>query len=331
MKHLLDNINSPLKQLDENFGNVKDDLECELLIQYQGPWFIASSIKANGNFTLDILRTIYSTSRAGKERCATGNGTMASFRSSFQQVEEGKCVFNAVAARHSGFWQEQASVSVRMNNMRSVVIANTVRSIVIEDAMKAFHAGQSPPPAFFYCSRNTAEPARSSPDAITASIARQLSSLQPGLPLLPPIVAAYKKREAEGFASGSLRMGESRALIIQLVEYYPLTTIVIDALDECDSEERADLLDTLKEILQESSRLVKIFVSSRDDQDIVLHLQDYPNLELGFERNMDDIASFVRAETQYLIRTQKLLRFSSNKEELKSSIIYQVTKGAGGM
>jgi hypothetical protein len=222
-------------------------------------------------------------------------------------------------------------VSTRYSNLRSTKVADSVRSIVIEDAMQAFYAGQSPPPAFFYCSRNTAEPARSNPEAIIASIVRQLSSLQPGFPLLPPVVASYKKREAEGFASGLLRIDESRALIIQLVEHYPLTTVVIDALDECDPEKRADLLETLEAILQESSRLVKIFVSSRDDQDIVCHLQDYPNLELASDRNMNDIVSFVRAETQDLIRRRKLLRFSINKEELTGSIIDQVTKGASGM
>jgi hypothetical protein len=205
------------------------------------------------------------------------------------------------------------------------------RSIVIEDAKKAFYNGQSPPPAFFYCSRNTAEPSRSSPGAIIASIARQLASLRPGDPLLPPIIAAYTKREKEGFASGSLGIEESRALILQLVEHYQLTTIVIDALDECDPKRRADLLETLEEILQESSNLVKIFVSSRDDQDIVLHLRDYPNLELSSDKNMDDITSFVRAETHNLIKRRKLLALSSNMESLKTEIIDKVTEGAKGM
>jgi hypothetical protein len=202
---------------------------------------------------------------------------------------------------------------------------------VIEDAKKAFHNGQSPAPVFFYCSRNTAEPARSSPDAIVASIARQLSSLQPGYPLLPPTVAAYKKREMEGFASGSLGIDDSRVLILQLAEHYPLTTIVIDALDECDPERRTDLLETLESILQESSSLVKIFVSSRSDQDIVLHLQDYPKLELSSEKNKDDISSFVTAETYNLIQRKKLLALSTNKEKLKIEIIKQVTKNADGM
>ncbi|KAH6670150.1 hypothetical protein B0J14DRAFT_517196 [Halenospora varia] len=204
-------------------------------------------------------------------------------------------------------------------------------SIVIEDAKKVFQNGQSPAPVFFYCSRNTAEPARSNPDAIVASIVRQLSSIQLGHPLLPPTVAAYKKQEMEGFTSGSLGIDESRALILQLAQHYPLITIVIDALDECHPERRADLLRTFESILQECSSLVKIFVSSRDDQDIVWHLQKYPNLELSSNKNTDDITTFVRKETEALIMQGKLLRLSKNKENLKKEIIEQVTKNADGM
>jgi hypothetical protein len=235
-----------------------------------------------------------------------------------------------MAPRHSGLWQKQASVSIRYD-LTNIGITNTARSIVIEDAMQAFRSGHSPPPAFFYCSRNTAEPMRSNPDAIIASIVRQLSSLQPGLPLLPPVVEMYRRRESEAFASGPLRIDESRALLIQLIEHYPLTTIIIDALDECNPKNRADLLETLEEILLESSCLVKIFVSSRDDQDIVCHLREYPNLELVSNRNTNDITAFVRAETEDLIKRRKLLRLSVNKEELKDAIIEQITRGADGM
>jgi len=204
-------------------------------------------------------------------------------------------------------------------------------SIVIEDARTASSSGHCLAPVFFYCSRNTAEPTRSNPDAIIASLAKQLSSPHPGGHLLPPTVTAYRTREMDGFASGTLGIDESRALIIQLAEKYPLITIVIDALDECDPDRRADLLTTLERILQESPNLVKIFVSSRDDQDIVWHLRNYPNLELSSNNNGNDITSFVRNETQELIKNGKLLRFSTNKEELKGNILKQVTKGANGM
>lgn len=145
------------------------------------------------------------------------------------------------------------------------------------------------------------------------------------------MVAAYKKREEEGFASGPLNIDESRALILQFTEQYPLTTIVIDALDECDPERRAELLEALEAILQDSTSLVKIFVSSRDDQDIVLHLRSYPTVELSSAQNKEDITSFVTAETHSLIKRRKLLTSSTNKENLKMEIIERVTNGSNGM
>jgi hypothetical protein len=96
-------------------------------------------------------------------------------------------------------------------------------------------------------------------------------------------------------------------------------------------ESRLELLETLEAILRESLSLVKIFVSSRDDQDIVFHLREYPNLELSSDRNSDDIASFVRAKTQDLIKRRKLLHLSMNKEELSVVIAERVTKDLNGM
>ena len=210
-------------------------------------------------------------------------------------------------------------------------MSNRRRSLVIEDTFKAFRSYESPPPAYFYCSRNPAEPGRSNPENIIASIARQLSCLKSG-DLLPLAIAAYRKMEEEGFATESMKLDESHALIIQLIEkYYPTVVIIIDALDECDRDTRSDLLEFLESILQESSSLVKIFVSSRDDQDIVCQLQNYPSLELSSDRNSDDIAEFVKSEIRRLIKKKALLRSSMNKEELQQVIIDRVTEGANGM
>ncbi|MCJ1248784.1 hypothetical protein MMC30_006003 [Trapelia coarctata] len=204
-------------------------------------------------------------------------------------------------------------------------------SIVIEDAMNDCRSGNSPPPAFFYCSRNPAEPRRSNQEAVLASIVRQLSSLGPRFPLLDPVVAKYQEKEDQAFASGPLDIDESCALIIQLTEQYPIITLIVDALDECDPGKRAQLLKSLEKILRESSGLVKIFLSSRDDQDIVCRLQDYPNLEIASDKNRDDIKKFVEAEVQELVKEKKLLRHSSAKEELIELIIDKVIEGATGM
>ncbi|ORX98360.1 hypothetical protein BCR34DRAFT_577292 [Clohesyomyces aquaticus] len=204
-------------------------------------------------------------------------------------------------------------------------------SVVIEDAVARYKAGVSPHPVFFYCSRNPAEPARSDPHAILASLARQLSCLAPGKPLLGPSVNLFKDKEAEGFASGSLQMDESLNLILQLITHYPLTTIVIDAMDECDPQKRHELLKALEQILQNSSSLVKVFVSSRNDQDIILRLQRYPNLEINSQRNGNDIARFVNKQAEQLIQDGRLLQYSDSKAEMKKLIVDKVIIGATGM
>ena len=110
-----------------------------------------------------------------------------------------------------------------------------------------------------------------------------------------------------------------------------MTTIVIDTLDECDPNKRTDLLEALETILSGATQLVKMFVSSRDDQDIVWSLQHYPNLRISSTRNMEDISAFVRTEVESLIRKGKLLRFSNTKDELKKLVGDEVLKGANGM
>jgi hypothetical protein len=219
-----------------------------------------------------------------------------------------------------------------IHQLKNIAInANVPSSIVIEDALKGFRAGYTPQPVFFYCSRNIAEPGRSDPEAILASLARQLSCLEPGNPLLKPTLDLYKKKETEGFASGSLCLEESCALTIQLTEQYPLTIIVIDALDECDPGKRGDLLRALEQILQKSTSLVKIFVSSRDDRDIVFRFQHYPNLEIKSDRNSDDIAAFVKDQTERLIEYGELLQYSDSQTEMKELILKKVIAGANGM
>jgi hypothetical protein len=155
--------------------------------------------------------------------------------------------------------------------------------------------------------------------------------LGPGKPLLQPSVDLYNKEEAEGFASGQLQMIENCRLIMQLIELYPQTTIILDAMDECNLDTRLDLLDALQNLLEQSNSLVKVFVSSRDDQDIMLKLSGYPNLAIDSRRNSDDITQFVNAEVERLTKARKLLPHSPAQTEMKKIIINQVIKDAAGM
>ena len=203
-------------------------------------------------------------------------------------------------------------------------------SLIIEDMVKRFQASQSALPVYFYCARTAAEPERSNPNSVLASILRQLSCVQPDAPLLSPVIEKYK-RQGEGFKSKGLDIEDSRDLIIRLVEDYDMTIIVVDALDECDPNMRQDLLDAFEHILRESAGLVKIFVSSRNDQDIVYTLRDYPNLDIVSNMNTADIEAYVMIETQKLVKSGQLLRNSRAKEEMTALIVDHVSSGADGM
>ncbi|KAJ5000853.1 hypothetical protein K4K48_002085 [Colletotrichum sp. SAR 10_66] len=201
-------------------------------------------------------------------------------------------------------------------------------SIVVENALQSSLAAT----VYFYCSRNPAEPGRSNPTSIVASIARQLAMPRPGADILDAAAEAYRKFEENAFASQSLTLGESEALIHKLLDSYrgQTITLIIDAMDECDKDTRQDLLDFLVSLL-ETPTTIKVFVSSRDDRDIVYKLDKYENLCLSSKRNSGDIELFVRSETSRLVKKGSLLRGSTRKEELRDRIIHELISNAHGM
>ncbi len=201
---------------------------------------------------------------------------------------------------------------------------------MIEDNTESFHTGQAPLPVYFYCTRSAAEPERSEPGIVLASILRQLLCVEPGRALPPPVVEKYK-RQGEGFKSRGPCLEESLDLVKTLTEAYGVTTIIVDALDECNAETRQSLLDAFQEILQESAGLVKYFVSSRDDEDIVLKFRVSPNFDITPSRNTKDIRNYVRTETENLVNKGRLLRNSGARNKMQDLIIDQVSKGADGM
>ena len=128
------------------------------------------------------------------------------------------------------------------------------------------------PTAFFYCARSTAEPERSKPTEIMGAFLRQLASVQSDLRIKDPVAEEYGKRrkdaEKDNSALKKLTVQDCTRLIIELTKQHP-ATIVLDALDECEKHTRHELLEAFDEIISESTEVVKVFVSSRDDIDIV--------------------------------------------------------------
>lgn len=129
---------------------------------------------------------------------------------------------------------------------------------------------------------------------------------------------------------GPLHPDESIDLIKNLVCHSSSTTIVIDALDECDPETRHILLSSFENIMRSGEAPVRIFVSSRDDKDISLCLQDVPNLYIKASDNAEDIKSYVHYEVDQAIKDKSLLNGNISKEMYRK-VIRTLTEKAQGM
>jgi ATP/maltotriose-dependent transcriptional regulator MalT len=138
-------------------------------------------------------------------------------------------------------------------------------------------------------------------------------------------------------ADGSTRaptLWECRDLTIELTEAYSRTTIAIDALDECGREDRADLVEVLEYIIDNSPSLVKVFVTSREEGDLRLSIQAHSGVQVTWVENGADIEKFVNFETDRLVAKKQLLasiRTKATKEDLKALIKEDTISKANGM
>src|SRR5277367_1773275 len=120
--------------------------------------------------------------------------------------------------------------------------------------------------AYFYCDRNQSD--RRNPVLILSSFIKQLSTSRNCDAIQPSLVRLYAEKEKTGFASREITIEESEKVLLELFNIYPQTTLVLDALDECDRRTRGRLIEVLDGLLDQSSKPIKIFISSRPDQDI---------------------------------------------------------------
>lgn len=200
--------------------------------------------------------------------------------------------------------------------------------------MEFAHPDQSCSLAYFYCSRNTSEPQRGDPQRILACIARQLSSTSSDYPIAPPTIELYNKLRSVDGSREVLTRPELVELILELTNLYYRTTIVLDALDECDPETRWKLVDALSDIVADSTSLVKVFISSREEGDLRLSIEDHTGIQVTSLENNEDIQKYVEVETERMVAKRQVLgriKQPATKEELKQLIKHDVVSKANGM
>lgn len=195
------------------------------------------------------------------------------------------------------------------------------RSKLIDDLKPATDSAL----AYFYC--NYKEDQRRDPATILRSLIKQLCLRGSSFPV--KVVAIYNQRKKDADLCNLLSVEESKNLLIQLSATFLRTTLVIDALDECDPYTRGSLCDVL-EALVSSSKLVKVFVTSRDDGDLRKKFEDCPNVYIQERDNSDDISHYIKTEIRACIRGKALLGGVVDFE-LERRIVLALQSGAHGM
>ena len=184
-------------------------------------------------------------------------------------------------------------------------------TIVIESLMIRQRDTQNPAPlAYFYCSRDQAEPERAKSRHILQTLVKQLSQNSSNGNLFRPTWNAFDRKVTEaaryGLKPSALEAEECASLLHELAVASPLT-MIIDAVDECHPAERRTIFKIFQDLVATSANVVKIFLTSREEDDIAIALDQSLGLRITEDDNSTDIASFVQTRVHEAIRDRRLL------------------------
>lgn len=175
------------------------------------------------------------------------------------------------------------------------------------------------PIAYFYCYRSPADRARTDPEEILRALVKQICCSDADSPIIGPLASEYIEREENGEEDIKLTTDESVAVILKYLEIDPVT-IIIDGLDECEPKEYRELIQALAKILNESASLVKIFLSSRNQQDQRFSLSSFPCFKISETDNGGDIQRYINWKLDEVIRNGDLL----NGHNISNKIIEEI-------
>ncbi|KAF5867477.1 putative ankyrin repeat protein [Botrytis fragariae] len=235
-------------------------------------------------------------------------------------------------------WKDSSASSILWLNGIAGCGKSVLTSAVIESlCQESSSMGTAAPVAYFYCSRNTAEPERANPEEVLRSILEQVSSNTANLPIRKPVVEIFKNliKENRGISPPQelLNSNETTEVLLKILQVDPFY-VVIDALDECDPSKRYSLIESLKTIIDESASVVKVFISSRRDNDIVSQLDDSPCISIQSSHISKDIEDYVKKEVSEAIEKKRIVKgklLPEEKKKIEQQITQALIDGSQGM
>lgn len=132
-------------------------------------------------------------------------------------------------------------------------------------------------------------------------------------PIPEPLVAMIKKCYEDGLRTPETK--ELIAIICTAVESFPEIFIVIDGLDECKKNVWQDVLVLIKDLIQKKTPCVKIFVSCREEDQILQGLAQYSHIQISTEVVSRDISAFIQGTVRSRLDSGDLKIHNSTLEK----------------
>nr|AGO65992.1 putative ankyrin-repeat containing protein [Fusarium heterosporum] len=160
--------------------------------------------------------------------------------------------------------------------------------------------------AYYYCSNTKSEPDRANPNAILRSILFQVAVNRATGVIDPIIISEYEKLDNGG--PNSVRLGAASCLrLLQQLQVYKTTIIALDAIDELAKPDRAELIQALERLVEDSQGIIKLFITSRIDVHVEKMLPAALTIEVSSHLNNKDIVEFVDMKLASAVRSRTLL------------------------
>lgn len=145
-------------------------------------------------------------------------------------------------------------------------------------------------------------------------------------PIPEPLMAMIRN----GYEDG-LRTPETKDLIAMIcaaVELFPQSFIIIDGLDECKKNVWQDILVLIKDLIQKRTPCVKIFVSCREEDQIMQGLSQYSQIQISTEVVSSDISAFIQGTVRSRLDSGEL---RIHNPILEKNITHKLEEKAQGM
>ena len=197
----------------------------------------------------------------------------------------------------------------------------TVLASTIVNELQSSEAGADCRVIYYYCdytNQLTLQPSR-----IFGTLLRQ-SILNDEIP------EAIEKRMPLGLIESgqSFELQDVVDLLCLAFQHSRLHYVILDGLDECGKEARAQVMSVLDRLLGLGSALLKILILCREEDQLLRTLNQVPHIRITPEASKSDIESFVIGSVRAKIQS-KQLRIRNPKLELE--IVSELVSKAQGM